>query len=72
MIRLLVISMAVFGFVSLAEAGNPFVFTAIPDQDESRLRERFDKVADYLSRELEVGGPLYSRQILHGGGDGLS
>ena len=26
----------------------PFVFTAIPDQDETRLRERFDKVANYL------------------------
>lgn len=32
----------------------PFTFTAIPDQDETRLRERFDKVADYLARELGV------------------
>jgi phosphonate transport system substrate-binding protein len=31
-----------------------FVFTAIPDQDETRLRERFGKVADYLERELGV------------------
>lgn len=31
-----------------------FVFTAIPDQDEQHLRERFGKVADYLSKELEV------------------
>lgn len=31
-----------------------FVFTAIPDQDEARLRERFDKVADYLTRTLGV------------------
>lgn len=30
-----------------------FVFTAIPDQDESRLMSRFGKVADYLSRELD-------------------
>jgi phosphonate transport system substrate-binding protein len=29
-----------------------FVFSAIPDQDESRLRERFDKVAAWLGREL--------------------
>lgn len=31
-----------------------FVFTAIPDQDEQHLRERFGKVADYLSEELDV------------------
>ena len=31
-----------------------FVFTAIPDEDETRLKQRFDKVADYLSRELGV------------------
>ncbi len=31
-----------------------FVFTAIPDEDETRLRQRFDKVAAYLSKQLEV------------------
>jgi phosphate/phosphite/phosphonate ABC transporters, periplasmic binding protein len=31
-----------------------FVFTAIPDEDETRLRERFGKVADYLSEALSV------------------
>jgi len=31
-----------------------FVFTAIPDQDETRLRERFDKVANYLQEKLGV------------------
>ncbi|MGD8957124.1 MAG: putative selenate ABC transporter substrate-binding protein [Chromatiaceae bacterium] len=31
-----------------------FVFTAIPDQDEARLMERFGKVATYLSKELGV------------------
>lgn len=31
-----------------------FVFTAIPDQDETRLRQRFDKVAAYLAKELGV------------------
>lgn len=31
-----------------------FVFTAIPDQDETRLRERFGKVAAYLERQLGV------------------
>jgi phosphonate transport system substrate-binding protein len=31
-----------------------FVFTAIPDEDETRLRERFDQVASYLSKALGV------------------
>jgi len=35
-------------------ADKTFVFTAIPDQDESRLRTRFEKVATYLSAELGV------------------
>ena len=35
-------------------AADSFVFTAIPDQDEARLRERFAKVADYLTEKLGV------------------
>ena len=35
-------------------AADTFVFTAIPDQDEARLMERFGKVATYLSKELGV------------------
>ena len=35
-----------------ASAADKFVFTAIPDQDESALRKRFDKVAKYLSKIL--------------------
>jgi len=31
-----------------------FTFTAIPDQDEARLVERFSRVADYLSEQLGV------------------
>jgi len=31
-----------------------FTFTAIPDQDETMLKERFSKLATYLSRELNV------------------
>ncbi len=31
-----------------------FVFTAIPDQDETRLQQRFAKVADYLTEQLGV------------------
>ena len=38
-----------------ARAESPtFVFTAIPDQDESRLVERFTKVATYLQDKLGV------------------
>lgn len=38
---------------SLANA-ETFVFTAIPDEDETRLQARFQAVADYLEKELEV------------------
>lgn len=31
-----------------------FIFTAIPDEDETRLQERFEAVADYLAQTLEV------------------
>ncbi len=39
---------------SSATLANTFVFTAIPDEDETRLKERFQKVADYLQAELNV------------------
>lgn len=32
----------------------PFVFTAIPDEDGTRLRQRFDKVARYLTQALKL------------------
>ena len=35
-------------------AAQSFVFTAIPDQDETRLRARFDQVANYLKQQLGV------------------
>lgn len=31
-----------------------FIFTAIPDEDETKLVERFRGMADYLSKELDV------------------
>jgi phosphonate transport system substrate-binding protein len=49
-----------FAFIvllGLAPAGaqtRTFVFTAIPDQDETRLVERFTKVAEYLQTKLGV------------------
>ena len=39
---------------SISKASDTFVFTAIPDEDESRLRQRFDKVASYLEKQLGV------------------
>ncbi|WP_110707671.1 putative selenate ABC transporter substrate-binding protein [Salinicola sp. CR57] len=39
---------------SAANAADTFRFTAIPDEDQSRLVERFSKVADYLSDKLGV------------------
>ncbi|MFT5174961.1 MAG: phosphonate transport system substrate-binding protein [Gammaproteobacteria bacterium] len=47
----------VIGTISIAvptAAAESFVFTAIPDQDETRLRERFGRVADYLKQKLGV------------------
>jgi phosphonate transport system substrate-binding protein len=40
--------------LSSPKASDTFVFTAIPDEDESRLRQRFNKVADYLGQKLGV------------------
>jgi phosphonate transport system substrate-binding protein len=42
--------------LSVVPAANAetFVFTAIPDQDETKLVERFSGVADYLSEELDM------------------
>ena len=34
--------------------GADFTFTAIPDQDTTRLEERFGKIADYLTEELGI------------------
>lgn len=39
---------------ALAQDKPAFVFTAIPDQDETRLAERFGKVAAYLQDKLGV------------------
>ena len=46
------------GLLSLAAAttvqADTFVFTAIPDEDETKLVERFRGVADYLQEQLDV------------------
>lgn len=38
----------------MAATAETFTFTAIPDQNETRLKSRFDKVADYLEERLET------------------
>ncbi len=40
--------------VSLSLQAETFTFTAIPDQDESRLQQRFGQVAEYLQAQLGV------------------
>jgi len=40
--------------VTQANAADEFIFTAIPDQDESQLKTRFGKIAGYLSNKLGV------------------
>ena len=35
-------------------SADEFVFTAIPDQDESALKERFNKIAVYLGKQLKI------------------
>lgn len=40
--------------ISSSLAAKTFVFTAIPDQDETQLRKRFGKVAKYLSKSLGI------------------
>lgn len=51
--RLVLALTVLLGLTPAALAG-AFAFTAIPDENESRLRSRFDKVADYLSGRLGV------------------
>jgi phosphonate transport system substrate-binding protein len=44
------VALAILMALTMAQAwAKPFVFTAIPDDNEARLRERFDKVAVYLT-----------------------
>lgn len=43
-----------FWLIASVASAETFVFTAIPDEDETRLQKRFQAVADYLAEELEV------------------
>ena len=53
MLRSLPICLLLMCFVASGHA-NTLTFTAIPDEDETRLEERFNRVAEYLADELDV------------------
>ncbi|MDZ7825287.1 MAG: putative selenate ABC transporter substrate-binding protein [Gammaproteobacteria bacterium] len=48
------IGMVSWLFIVAAAGAETLYFTAIPDQDETRLQQRFDAVAEYLSDYLQV------------------
>jgi phosphonate transport system substrate-binding protein len=48
----LAFAMSLWGGAASAQDKPAFVFTAIPDSDETRLVERFTRVADYLQSKL--------------------
>ncbi|WP_108503050.1 putative selenate ABC transporter substrate-binding protein [Paracoccus indicus] len=45
---------ACLSLAGIAQAQDTLYFSAIPDDDETRLAERFGAVADYLSQQLDV------------------
>ncbi len=54
---LLTLILSFFIFTSgsvFADKAKTLVFSAIPDQDETRLKERFGGMADYLSKKLDI------------------
>ena len=52
--RLLFSALALAATFGTAQAQDTLYFSAIPDEDETRLIDRFSKVADYLSDQLGV------------------
>jgi phosphonate transport system substrate-binding protein len=48
----LLFAVSLWGGAAFAQDKPAFVFTAIPDSDETRLVERFTRVADYLQSKL--------------------
>src|SRR5262249_60453901 len=48
------LAMSLYGGAAFSQDKPVFVFTAIPDQDETRLGERFTRGADYLQSKLSV------------------
>ena len=50
----LTLAMSLWSGAAFPQDKSAFVFTAIPDQDETRLVERFTRVAEYLQSKLGV------------------
>lgn len=53
-VTMLAFAAALWGHPAAAQDKPTFIFTAIPDQDETRLVERFTRVATYLQGKLGV------------------
>lgn len=51
---LCVITILFFSSLATAEPVKTLVFSAIPDQDETQLKQRFGSIADYLSKQLGI------------------
>ncbi len=52
--QILLISLLILALSLSPALAKEFKFTAIPDQDSTRLQQRFGKIADYLSAELGI------------------
>lgn len=53
-LRLLFLTVVLFSNTAVAAPPKTLVFSAIPDQDETRLKQRFGDVAKYLEKKLGV------------------
>ncbi len=51
---MIALAVALWSGAASSQGKPAFVFTAIPDQDETRLVQRFTRVADYLQSKLDV------------------
>ena len=51
---LLAITFTIFSFTAHNAWSKTFTFTAIPDQDQTQLKQRFEKVASYLEKTLKI------------------
>ena len=53
-ISLLFSTLILFSNLTFSASPKTLVFSAIPDQDETRLKQRFDDIAKYLEQKLDV------------------
>ena len=59
----LALAISLFSGAAFSQDKPVFVFTAIPDQDETRLVERFTRVAEYLQSKLGVPVKSYPAAV---------